>query len=153
MKLYLIRHGAALDSIVDAERPLSPKGQQQALLLGQQLALRCQNPVDIFHSGILRAEQTAEIIAQHITVKKLEPIRGLMPENPLEPMLINLATYEQDTVLVGHLPFMQLLFWALIENSPDAQHQMFLEFTPATVVCLEKIDDQWTVDWVFSPAV
>lgn len=67
-RLYLTRHGQALsnvemflDSSGDSRNKLTERGKEQALLAGEELALK---PIDvIIASPLLRAKQTAEIIA------------------------------------------------------------------------------------------
>ena len=73
MKLYFVRHGEsvvntkAIISNHDLVHPLTDKGWQQALALAQQL--KRATITRIFSSPILRAEQTAEILAQGLGVR------------------------------------------------------------------------------------
>ncbi len=63
MELILVRHGDALSKAQDPQRPLSDRGRagaQSAAEAAKGLELA---PIAIFHSGKLRAAQTAEILA------------------------------------------------------------------------------------------
>jgi phosphohistidine phosphatase len=152
MKLYLARHAAAIDSAPDSQRALSAHGQQQALQLAKHLAVQCgDQALDIFYSGLLRAQQTAAVVAQHITVGKFATISGLMPEDPIALMLLNTETWRQNTLLVGHLPYLYELLWALVRSGPSRLQAEALMFSPATVVCLAQSGDQWQIQWKFSP--
>ncbi len=147
MQLYLVRHGAALANAIDGDRSLSELGQQQVAQLADYFAQHCPQPLDIFHSGILRACQTAEAIAQQRQVHTLQAISGLMPQDDPSPMLLNIAAWQRDTVLVGHLPYMQILLIDLVGASG-----LNIEFSPATAVCVAQIDQHWQIQWQFSPS-
>jgi len=71
-ELYLLRHAHAGDSAKwtgpDSERPLSPKGKRQAERLGTFLAERGFAPDAIVTSPLLRARQTADLVADAIGI-------------------------------------------------------------------------------------
>lgn len=147
MKLYLVRHGAALANAMDSDRSLSELGQQQVSQLADYFAQHCPQPLDIFHSGILRARQTAESIARQVQVNTLQAIAGLQPQDVTSPILLNIAAWQRDTVLVGHLPYMQILLDDLVGEAG-----LSIEFSPATAVCLTQIGQHWQILWQFSPS-
>jgi len=145
MKLYLVRHGDAVASIPDVERSLSSLGLQQVDALAQFLVERKAPPMIIYHSGIVRAQQTAKIIGHELHIAAVEKIPGLRPNDSPEDMLVNIEIWSQDTMLVGHLPFMDILLILLVK---DVRNIMFY---PTTTVCLVGEGENWQIEWVYNP--
>src|SRR5690242_18384770 len=137
MKLYLMRHGEALPSTTDAQRPLSNEGRLQVESVTKRLQEQEANPKYIYHSGILRAQQTAEIAAQYLQVHTVETIADLLPESAIEPILNQINLWTEDTMLVGHLPYLSDLLSLLSDEG------YYVEFDTATVACLEKTSQKW----------
>ncbi len=140
MKLYLSRHGEAAWAETDRERPLSSSGSAQVNQVGIALRERGVMVEDIYHSGILRAQQTAELLAPHVGSNHIIPLSGLCPEDPVEPMVLEITTWNKPKLLVGHLPYMGYLVEALTSA--------WVLFDTATVVCLEGGAGSWKVQWV-----
>ena len=63
MRLYLVQHGDALPEQVDPERPLSAEGRRDVEAVARLLASAGTRAVRVAHSGKLRAQQTAEVLA------------------------------------------------------------------------------------------
>jgi phosphohistidine phosphatase len=66
MKFYLMRHGPAEDqarSGLDADRALSSAGRERVRLVSEALISLEEEPLHIFTSPLVRAVQTAEIVA------------------------------------------------------------------------------------------
>lgn len=145
MKLYLTRHGDAVSAPVDAERPLSSVGLQQAEDLAQHLVDLKIHPTTIYHSGLVRAQQTAAIIGRALNTAKIEKIVGLRPNDFPEDILSHIETWSQDTMLVGHLPFMAILLSLLTEDTQS------VEFYPTTTVCLTGEGKNWQIAWIYNP--
>jgi phosphohistidine phosphatase len=64
MRVILVHHADAVGPEVDPQRPLSSLGQQQAQAVANQLKARGSAPSAIWHSGKLRARQTAEVVSR-----------------------------------------------------------------------------------------
>ncbi|MFH1429696.1 MAG: phosphohistidine phosphatase SixA [Candidatus Margulisiibacteriota bacterium] len=144
MKLYLLQHGDAEPKDVDPERPLSVKGIKDIENLAQFTG---NIPfIDIYHSGKLRAMQTAEIIAQGQQVEEREQ---LAPNDPIDSIAFEIKQSDTDLMIVGHLPFLGKLASHLLtgneENSP-------VRFEPGTLVCLE-YDGYWTTRFILPPSL
>ena len=60
MKLYLVHHGDAVPPDVDPQRPLSAEGRVGVEQVAGAAAQRAVKPAVVWHSGKLRARQTAE---------------------------------------------------------------------------------------------
>lgn len=74
MKLFLVRHGIAVDGIggeikTDAQRPLTPEGREEAELVARGLKKSGTKLDLLVSSPLVRARQTAELFAE---VFKLE---------------------------------------------------------------------------------
>ena len=61
MRLFLVHHGDAVGPEVDPRRPLSPAGRDAVERLAAAAASKGAEPSVVWHSGKLRAKQTAEI--------------------------------------------------------------------------------------------
>ncbi len=109
--LILFRHGKAEEgefSTRDYDRSLKERGEKDSKMMAQKLIERNTLPQLIIHSGAVRAEQTAEIIAHEIGLSapmKIVPwiYTGYSTAEFLE--LINTLPENIDTVaVVGHNP-------------------------------------------------
>src|SRR5512142_866603 len=75
MKLYFLRHGPAGDRTTwkgdDAKRPLTADGKKQMLREAQHIAKLKLAPDLILTSPLMRATQTAEIVAKELGLEKI----------------------------------------------------------------------------------
>ena len=123
MELYLLRHADA-DTIAatDDARPLSLKGEGQ----GKKVARFCEAtaiaPARVLTSPVLRALQTAEIVAAHLgLVIETAPwlACGMRPAEAMT-RLRDLAG-ESSVMLVGHEPDFSSLA-AFLLGLPSSEH-------------------------------
>jgi phosphohistidine phosphatase len=152
MRVYLVQHGDAVPERLDPERPLSAVGRREVHAVARLLADTGVRPAHVVHSGKLRAQQTAELLATAVAPGRVpEAIAGLSPKDSVEPMVRRIADWTSDVMLVGHLPFMGKLVARLVagdEGKPVAA------FVPGTVVCLERDEaNHWTIVWMVRPAL
>ena len=112
MRLFLVRHGLATWPSwggADAERPLNPEGRRVLQAEGSRLAQLRLMPGLILHSPLLRAQQTAEIIAEALgvldRVRCCERLRPGFNAHELKKLLRENASLE-ELMLVGHAPDM-----------------------------------------------
>jgi len=110
MHLYLVQHAEARPREEDPQRPMSKQGQADILKVAVFLAEReAVKASRILHSGKLRAEQTAEILAEYLHPDSVSATDGL---NPLDDPALwagRLKETDEDLMLVGHLPHMSNL--------------------------------------------
>ena len=146
MKLYLVRHGDALPEELDPERPLSEQGQKEIDRLAEILIQRGLSLSTILHSGKTRAAQTAERLAA-----KLLPAQGVLasgnlaPLDPVRPMADRIKAMADDTMIVGHLPFLGKLVSLLVAGKEDTNA---VNFKSGGLVCLTRGGNRnWTIDW------
>ena len=129
MELYLMRHGEAMSEEEDPRRPLTDAGRAAAERVARRAAAGGLHVDLVQHSGVLRAQQTAEILARELTSgARAEPRQGLRPLDPVEPVarwLLDAAfdaqRAPQRVALVGHLPFLDRLASRLVADDESAQ--------------------------------
>ena len=150
MRLYLVQHGDAVPEQVDPQRPLSAAGRREVEAIGRLLASAGVRSTRVVHSGKLRAEQTAELLAMACAPDHgVEASAGLSPNDPVKSVARAIASRPMDTMLVGHLPFMARLAGRLVTGD---EHAEVVAFVPGTVLCLEPAaGDRWTVAWMVRP--
>jgi phosphohistidine phosphatase len=114
MDLYLMRHGIAVPGgspgiASDEDRPLSPKGIKRMRKAARGLSTLEIAFDQVFTSPLLRARQTAEIVAEILELKEQpEELPELAPGNSIEKLLSSLSTHRdrKRLLLVGHQPFL-----------------------------------------------
>ncbi len=148
MRLYLVQHGEALAKDIDPERSLSEKGRRDVERLAAFLGGRAIRVARVLHSGKKRARETAQLLAAAMSPgAEAEAVAGLDPNDPVEPLAEQVSGWQQDAVLVGHLPFMDRFVARLIAGGEGA-----VVFRPATMVCLERAEaGAWSLAWMLPP--
>ena len=150
MKLYLAQHGEACTKDVDPERPLSDQGREEIERLAEFLA-RTGIKVDrVIDSGKLRAAQTADLLAAAIApLVELQTNDRINPNDDPGAFDWMQVTGGQDTLVVGHLPFMARLVSWLVVDDPD---RPMTGYQPGSVVCLERDSEgHWQINWMIRP--
>ena len=105
MKLFLVHHGDAVGPDVDARRPLSEHGRVAVERLADKTAAAGVNPSVIWHSGKLRAKQTAEIFWRACNaLAEFSATRDLQPDDSPSWMRDRLRHEPRDLLLAGHFP-------------------------------------------------
>jgi phosphohistidine phosphatase len=105
LKVFLVHHADAVGPDVDSQRPLSSLGRQQAEALAAKLGAAGCVPAAIWHSGKLRARETAEAMLRVCSpFAEFKMVRGLRPDDPPEWMRDVLRAETRDVMIVGHMP-------------------------------------------------
>ena len=110
MRVYLLHHAAAVGPEVDPQRPLSSDGLAHASHLAEWARTRGCTPAVIWHSGKLRARQTAE------------------PEIAYAAIL----NESRDVLLAGHWPHLPALLRRFVGDAAT--------FPPHGLVAIETAD-------------
>jgi len=152
MKLYLVRHG---DYLVDASNPagaLSRKGKDNIQNLADFLKSSSIHVSSFFHSGKLRAQQTADLLSKSVVCNdKVTARSGLDPLDDVIPIANEIEAIEEDVLLVGHLPFLGKLVAKLIIN--DENRELVI-FNPGTMICLEQVGNKhWVINWIMNASL
>ena len=151
MHCYLVRHGDAQSAQVDPQRPLSARGRAEVAELAQLALSRDVQVAEIRHSGILRAQETAAILAGYLNPPDgVHPSAGLLPEDDPAIAKVELDAAGQPIMLVGHLPYVGRLAALLVMGNAA---QSIGEFSPATMVCCTKIGARWRIEWQIAPSL
>jgi phosphohistidine phosphatase len=147
--LFLVHHGDAVGPEVDPMRPLSDKGRAAVFLMADEAARRGVKPEVIWHSGKLRARQTAEAFWKVCApFAALTAERGLQPDDPPAWMRDRLFGETRDVLLVGHMPSMPRLLRLLIGEDPDTSTT---GFPLHGMVALRAEGDGWREEWRIAP--
>ena len=110
MLLYLVHHADAVPSEIDSTRPLSTRGRAQAADVARRVITHDARPAAIWHSGKLRARETAEIYLGAVNPSaSFTATRGLQPDDDPEWMRDLLAGEDHDLMIVSHYPFLPAL--------------------------------------------
>jgi len=150
MPLYLVRHGEACSEAADPDRSLTEAGK--ATVDGMaQLTATFNIPVSqILHSGKTRARQTADIFSKHLKPSSgVKEIKGIKPYDDVTTIAPELDP-ALNTMIVGHLPFLDQLVSYLVTGSPD---RSIIKFQTGGIVCLDRIEKNgsWHVKWALMP--
>jgi phosphohistidine phosphatase len=151
MTVYLLRHGAALREGDDNGRPLSLQGRGEAGIVAGILAkLGVTVPV-IYHSGKLRAQETAEIVASHLSpAPGVETLSGLHPGDDPEIAGDLLETERRSLILTGHLPHLARLTSLLTTGDAD---RGIVQVPTAGLIVLGRQEARWQLLWMANPAL
>ena len=147
MLLYLVRHGEAKSKDEDPDRSLSDKGVDDVKKVALALSKKEVAVKDIFHSGKVRAKQTAQIIADAISHSKgVFEKEGLKPNEDPAFWASRIEDMDEGIMLVGHLPNLEVLATLLLGRGS-------VRFSAGQVVCLERnTHGSWSLKWTIAPA-
>ena len=125
-------------------RPLSSVGIAATERLARNAMARGVKPDAIWHSGKLRARQTAEIFWK--VCNPLSPFtaeRGLLPDDPPQWIRDRLTGEDRTILIVGHMPYLPRLLGMLT----GAGDERAVSFPLHGCVALEADRDQWKEIW------
>jgi len=150
MRLYLVQHGKATPKEEDPDRPLTKSGQEEVQAVADFIHPLELRVGQLWHSGKTRAKQTAKILAHAMTVAKGPSARkGLAPDDYVAPLRDELDATSEDTMIVGHMPFVSRLAALLLTGYESPP---IVTFVNAGLVCLERTgDNRWQVEWIITP--
>ena len=149
--LYLVQHAEAKKEADDPARGLTDKGFRDITLIAlfahdQGVAVN-----RIYHSGIKRAQQTAQALSDQV-----HPKEGVSEADWLAPMddpkiwKERLSNMLEDIMLVSHLPYLAKLASLLLCGDGSKN---VVDFKNAGIVCLKRFDDgHWAVEWMVTPS-
>lgn len=148
--LYLVRHAHALDAADDAVRKLSDRGHKQMKKLARLLEPSgAFKPAEIWHSPLVRARETAELLKDHLRLgAPLVEHRELEPEADPAVLARKLRGITKPTAVVGHEPHLSALASLLVGGATEP---VLFTVKKATVIALEPAEHRWSVRWQVSP--
>lgn len=136
MRLYLLRHAdAAPYAASDRERELTPKGDEQARVVGEFCRRQAIRPELILTSPFRRTVQTAALVAAALGDGQPREAAFLASGMEPETALVELRAYERlaSVMLVGHQPDLGMLAASLLGLKADGN----LPVSKASLACIE----------------
>lgn len=130
MHLLIMRHGEAGWHDLDEQRELTEYGRQATAKVARNIAGSPWRPEQIWCSPLIRARQTAAIVAEIFNCP-IEEKTGITPEDDPGKFLDQLiTTNQQPLMIISHMPFVGALSTLLI----DAHHHGIPFMTSETIV-------------------
>jgi phosphohistidine phosphatase len=158
MKLYILRHGDAVEHgdsrYKENERPLTPKGIQRTKQLAHVLREMEISFDTILSSPLIRARQTAEIIARGQSSEKVELTDHLTPAGSMEKLVERINVLRPESVLLaGHEPYLSGFISLLTIGAPNLPIKM-----KKGALCRLEVDSLScgkcaTLEWLLQPRV
>jgi len=139
MDLLIVRHAIAFERnrqrwLQDAERPLSPAGIRRARKAATGLKELIRPPDRVLTSPLLRAKQTAEILADAADWPQATECFELSPGEPAQALLTLLARDRSKLVaVVGHQPSLGHLLTACLIGDGGV---LAIEMKKNAIACL-----------------
>ena len=154
MQLYLVQHGEAVAESVDPTRPLSERGREDIRKLAYFLAENGICVGRVLHSGKRRASDTAALLIEAVGAGAVVEVmeKGLSPKDSPEYLVDAAETWQNDTLVVGHEPFMSRFLSRLVLGR---EKPTIVDFVPGTLVCLARrpVTGAWFIAWMLAPAL
>jgi phosphohistidine phosphatase len=122
--VFLVRHADAVDETLtlrDPYRHLTTRGREQARALGDRLRWHDCVPTLIWSSPLVRAVQTAELVATGLACEtSIECTIDLAPDGNARDLAATIKALADDSaiMLVGHEPHLSAI-GAVLTNKPD----------------------------------
>jgi phosphohistidine phosphatase len=138
--VLLVHHQAAVGPKEDSRQPLSLVGRATSDALASDAAKRGLRPEAIWHSGKLRAKETAEAFWRACNpLATFTAVRGLLPGDPPEWIRDRLLVEDTSVFVVGHMPHLARLLALMIDTAA--------EFPSHGMVCAIRVDNAWREAW------
>ena len=163
MKLFLLRHAKAVDTLPDENRTLAPFGISQIERLCKSIDKEhFYNTIQIWHSPYLRTKQTAEIFKREIGLESTTiEVPNITPyDTPFETArtIGALSSFGGDLLIVSHNPFLEGLANILLNANSDVPRITFRTSTLAALILQEEPNDDnpygvWSADFIINPSI
>lgn len=153
MELYLVRHAESKTNAEDPERGLAYIGfanVRKTAGFVKKLEISVET---IYHSGKLRAKQTAYELAVGVkSVTGLKQRKGIAPMDDISSMKDEIEGSDKNLLVVGHLPFMVKLTSALLCGN---ENKNIVSFQNSCIVKLVRDEEimGWSVEWMITPDI
>jgi len=152
MAFYIVQHGQSMTRDLDPEKGLSAQGIEEVKRIAEVAQLYEVTVERILQSGKKRARQTAELLAA--TLKPTHGVQEITGIKPLDDVtaFASLLDYSANTMVVGHLPFLERLTSFLITGR---QSPCVFKLQNGGILCLDLIEnsDAPAIKWALMPQV
>lgn len=152
MAVYLVQHGKSLPKIEDPQKGLSTEGRIETERIAGVAKGYAVHVSRMVHSGKKRARETADILAAALSPEKgVEPCTGLNPLDDVRTFAEGLRL-DQDSMLVGHLPFLERMIGLLVCGNPD---QTVFKLQNSGILCIDRVPgiENPVIRWALMPAI
>ena len=152
MALFLVQHGKSLSKDIDPDQGLSEDGVAETLRIAEVAKGYGVSVQSIKHSVKTRARSTAEILASALNpAEGIQEITGIKPMDDVAAFAKSIHP-ETNTMLVGHLPFMERMTSFLITGSIE---NLVFKFQNSGIVCLDQDSEtkSWFIKWTLMPNI
>ena len=150
--IYLMRHGESSKDSGSLESTLTDKGIEQVSQMGEKLKENGIKVERVYHSGLMRAEETASIVREiafpDIPELDLATEKGIAHQ--ADPELWK-KKWEDKTfinvpsIFISHLPFLPKLVDVLLKDIDD------YSFSHSSIMCIELDEENnWEQKWSWS---
>ena len=161
MEVVLMRHGIAVDGnemrTADAKRPLTPKGRRKVRKVAKALEAIWSRPDVVVHSGLVRAKETAEIVAKELEPKHDELVQteALEPAaNPSELVEFLQSLDAKRVVLVGHAPHVDRFLAHVCSGNGGAKTITEMGKAGAACIALDLAErEPARLEWLLPPGL
>ena len=124
MDIFLLRHGKAEDAgqgMADADRRLTKKGREEILAVAHWMDVQELRFDLIAASPLVRARETAAIVAEALGAKRLVTWKSLVPGGNPDTVCREIGKHPEDALLlVGHEPLLSSLIGRIIAGDAGA---------------------------------
>lgn len=156
MDVILMRHGPAEDPAVfaatgrpDTERPLTEDGRRKVRAAAAGLARLVESPVRIISSPLVRARETADLVAEACG-GNVRTVVALAPGGKRDRAMAGFVT-SATVIAVGHEPDLGMLLGWLITGRPEPWH----EFKKGGAACVafdrRPVAGTGVIRWILPP--
>jgi len=155
MAIFLVQHGISASKDDNPEKELTDQGRLDTERVAQVAKGYGIIVEKIVHSGKTRAEQTATLYHDVLSIKtRLEAVSGINPQDDVRIFAENLNP-GAALMVVGHMPFMQRLLSYLITGS---EKKKVYQFQNSGIVCLDASEGtdgklEWFIKWTLNPKI
>lgn len=146
MTVYFIQHGICLKKDEDPAKPLSTIGKKETTLISQFLKDKGLSITKVYHSGKLRAEETAQILSNNLSTGEIYIKSNMSPNDNVKDFCKE--QLEDNSIYVGHLPHLEKTISYLITQDENSN---VIKLKNSGVVSLERINSDFTLKWYILP--
>jgi phosphohistidine phosphatase len=135
----------------DDLRPLAAEGRAAAQRIGRRLQASGVRIDAVYHSGLLRAAETAQLVSAQLEPSpRVRQHAGMRPEDTPASLRawVQSVTEAGETMLVSHMPFVQALVSYLVLGD---DRWAVADFKTGAVARLEPAGQRWVLTWLLTP--
>lgn len=143
-KLILLRHAKSdwgESDLPDHDRPLSPRGERSALVMGRYLHQAGYRPDTVVCSTAERTRQTLSLVETQISLPPARFSRDLYLCGPRDVIrFLNALTEPRgDVLVIGHNPDLELAVQLLVNpgSNPELHRAIHQKYPTAGLVVME----------------